>query len=206
MDEVRSNGETNHSVEDDSDSDCVISSYMDKHENKIPTRRGSTRTWIKCSSKKFYTHAEDSAILVFVVKSDLIHEVKGNCLWKAAERDFDHSRTWQSLKNRFFKNILPKLERFAEISESEKEKLRKIVNPICNKFRRKFYPEEDKLILDYIIKNHKYRGIKGKKLWEEMADIVPNRHWMSLKERFMKRILPKLGKYDLNRHQIDLFK
>ncbi|XP_042212527.1 uncharacterized protein LOC121859671, partial [Homarus americanus] len=54
--------------------------------------------------------------------------------------------------------------------------------------------KERTAILDYISKTKRFKDIKGRLLWQDMAEaqICPGRTWQSLKEHFLKRIIPNL--------------
>ncbi|KAB7498798.1 hypothetical protein Anas_02683 [Armadillidium nasatum] len=75
--------------------------------------------------------------------------------------------------------------------------------------RVKNYTEvEDKLILDYIYKHNLIRSVKGKTMWVDLENkkLLPGiGRWHSLKERFRKRILPRLHKYNINERVIEKF-
>ncbi|CAH2089750.1 unnamed protein product [Euphydryas editha] len=69
--------------------------------------------------------------------------------------------------------------------------------------------KEMKAIVEYLTEHKAYSEIKGRKMWKELADSkVTNRTWQSLKETFLKRILPDIQNpyYKLSLHQISSFK
>lgn len=59
--------------------------------------------------------------------------------------------------------------------------------------------DEDENILRYILINDRRSQIKGNAIWQTMArkKVAGNRTWQSLKNRFLKSILPNLHKYDI---------
>ncbi|RXG71711.1 hypothetical protein Avbf_02554 [Armadillidium vulgare] len=75
--------------------------------------------------------------------------------------------------------------------------------------RVKNYTEvEDELILDYICKHDLFSSVKGNTMWVDLENkkLLPGRSWHSLKERFRKRILPRLHKYkNVNERIIEKF-
>ncbi|KAJ9575972.1 hypothetical protein L9F63_007161 [Diploptera punctata] len=66
--------------------------------------------------------------------------------------------------------------------------------------RRKDYTKDEKMkILKYIINEKAYDSVKGRKFWEVMQArrICPGRTWQSMKEHFMKQIVPNINKFDI---------
>ena len=59
---------------------------------------------------------------------------------------------------------------------------------------------EDVKILDFIIRNKRFQDIRGNELWKiiEARNLLENRSWQSMKERFRKSILPKINQYDVD--------
>ena len=65
-------------------------------------------------------------------------------------------------------------------------------------FRSRYYnQEEEKAILNFIVNNRRYSEVNGKALWIMMEEknVVANRSWQSMKERYRKYIAPNLGKF-----------
>ena len=69
-----------------------------------------------------YEKSEDEKILSYIVAQDGISRVKGRSFWQDAERDCasGYNRTWQSLKNRFIKSIVPNLDNFHCIADEDR--------------------------------------------------------------------------------------
>ena len=67
-----------------------------------------------------YDEEEDERLLRFILERKALPRVKGRAFWQEAESSCasGHTRSWQSLKNRFFKNIVPSIDSFAFVSES----------------------------------------------------------------------------------------
>ena len=66
-------------------------------------------------------------------------------------------------------------------------------------FRSRYYNrEEEKAILNFIVNNRRYSEVNGKTLWITMEEknVVANRSWQSMKERYQKHIAPNLGKFN----------
>ena len=76
------------------------------------------------------------------------------------------------------------------------------------KVMKSFSMEEDKKIIQYIIKNNKFAYIHGTKIWKEIESCVgvPNRSWSSLKSRFRGMIYPNIEAYNLSESDLLKFK
>ena len=80
--------------------------------------------------------------------------------------------------------------------------------------RDPFRPEEDVQILRFIADSGRYADVKGNTLWEfiekKCPKVCPGRTSQSLKERFRKRIIPKIDSFeqskDLTKAEIERFK
>ena len=66
-----------------------------------------------------------------------------------------------------------------------------------SRLSRNYNHDEEKAILDFIVKNRRYSEVNGNSLWIVMAEknIVVNRSWQSMKERYRKYIAPKLENF-----------
>ncbi|XP_071544136.1 uncharacterized protein [Panulirus ornatus] len=69
------------------------------------------------------------------------------------------------------------------------------INPSVRKESYSLY--EDLEILNFITRHHAYDRVKGRELWQEMerCEVLPKRSWHSMKERYRKRIIPRLHTY-----------
>ncbi|KAH1024697.1 hypothetical protein HUJ05_004148 [Dendroctonus ponderosae] len=179
-----------------------------------------------------YLLQEDKAILRYIIEGHYESVIKGNNIWKQMADDpvLAH-RTWQSLRNRFFKTISVDLSR-PEYGLTADERiglrvyLRKPLTKLAAEIPKKhnrFMPvsgeskpaaagekrtlalytlEEDKAILKYILGDKLEYFIKGNDLWIRMEDekVCPTRSWQSLKNRFIRYILPAYTKpeYELS--------
>ncbi|KAF7279989.1 uncharacterized protein LOC143201755 [Rhynchophorus ferrugineus] len=83
-----------------------------------------------------YTISEDKRILRYILDGDYIPQVMGNSLWKQMENDnICPERTWQSLKNRFRRHIMPCVTRPEyQLELHEKELLKAILQPSVTHF------------------------------------------------------------------------
>jgi len=80
--------------------------------------------------------------------------------------------------------------------------------------RDPFRPEEDVQIIRFIADSKRYADVKGNTLWEfiekKCPKVCPGRTSQSLKERFRKRIVPKLDAFvqskDLTKAELERFK
>lgn len=64
---------------------------------------------ISQKEKTKYLVSDDKEIIDYILENDVECEVKGNRMWKEMEQAMEKRRTWQSLKNRYLKNIVPEL-------------------------------------------------------------------------------------------------
>ena len=157
--------------------------------------------------KSCYSLSEDELILEFIVKSKRFDELKGNSLWEEAEKkDICGGRSWQSMKERFRKQIMPNIDTY-DITKKEKQRLKSYyysenMNSSRLQNASSYSYDEDMAIIKNIIKNNGYELVKGNKFWQIMNEElkkkkVCDRSWQSLKERFHKRIVPNLNKYEI---------
>lgn len=69
-----------------------------------------------------YTATEDVSIVRYLISSHALSRVKGNQIWKeAAEQKTDPVRSWQSLRNRFFKNIVPNISKYNLLTDAQRQ-------------------------------------------------------------------------------------
>jgi hypothetical protein len=73
-----------------------------------------------------YSDVEDDSILDYILAKDDFRYLMGRAFWQEAEMHEASglNRTWQSLKERFVKSIMPNLDKFDKISPTDKKKLR----------------------------------------------------------------------------------
>ena len=156
----------------------------------------------------------------FVVRHEAYDMVKGNVLWKMMEeKKICGGRTWQSMKEHFFKKILPAIETFqlnkTEITKFTNMRIKKSITNSdkqsrlytkhpdgqedqCNTRNKKYYTEaEDHKLLQFIIKQERYKSAGGVKVWKlmERRNVLPDRSWQSMKERYRKVLSRKLEEY-----------
>ena len=85
--------------------------------------------------RRSYSKEEDVKILNFIIKNKRFSDIRGNELWKVIEaRHLLEDRSWQSMKERFRKIILPKISqydldpaiasKFNKVEKKEKHKRR----------------------------------------------------------------------------------
>ena len=76
-------------------------------ENKVESIKGLRK------NVKYYSKDEDVKIINFIIDNKRFEDVKGNELWKViVQRNVVVGRSWQSLKERFRKTILPKINQY----------------------------------------------------------------------------------------------
>ncbi|XP_028132563.1 uncharacterized protein LOC114328020 [Diabrotica virgifera virgifera] len=76
--------------------------------------------------RRAYTINEDNLILTWIVRSKAYYHLRGTILWRDLEHAeiFSEDRSWESLKNRFIRKILPDLSNPSyTLSQTEKEKI-----------------------------------------------------------------------------------
>ena len=85
-----------------------------------------------------------------------------------------------------------------EKQESPREKYLKDFKDFKSK-RKPYRKDEDKQILEWILKNQSFNLLGGKTIWKIMEPKVCNnqRPWESLQERFNKSILPNIESYNM---------
>lgn len=74
--------------------------------------------------------------------------------------------------------------------------------------RRRDYTRKEKLaIINFITKYRCHNYVKGREMWQkaEAAQICPGRTWQSLKEHFIKKIIPNIESYDLSEEELCKF-
>lgn len=143
-----------------------------------------------------YTANDDITLAEYIRDHGLFGDRNGRAMWQHLETvGILKKRTWQSMKNRFLKYIMPSYGpdffRNSENGESSPGVLARL--------RRNYSKSEDKAILDYIIKTRRFAQTHGNQLWKimEAQDVLPDRTWQSMKERFIKIISRDLDAYDL---------
>ena len=126
-------------------------------------------------------------------------------------------RSWQSIKGRFDKHILPTLNRFGttrtELSEADgkvKTALATVVAEEGNASRvvgMSYSRAEDLAILGFIADNKRYGDVGGVDMWKlmEQREVLVGRSWQSMKERFRKVIRGKIKSYELENNIIKAF-
>ncbi|XP_076319014.1 uncharacterized protein LOC143229982 [Tachypleus tridentatus] len=86
-----------------------------------------------------------------------------------------------------------------EFPEADRESLAGSVFSLGDK--NCYTVEEDQKIIDYIFEDGSiaYRNVKGTVIWKDMERIsLTNHTWQSMKERFLKRIVPNISKYRIS--------
>ncbi|CAD5122703.1 DgyrCDS11111 [Dimorphilus gyrociliatus] len=80
---------------------------------------------------------------------------------------------------------------------------------LLRNFRRQAYTRsDDEAIIKYVWRSNGARLVRGRSLWTNLQDKLPKqlrgRTWMSLRERYLKIILPNLKNYQLAQNQYDI--
>ena len=128
-------------------------------------------------------------------------------------------RSWQSIKGRFDKHILPTLNRFgtnrtqlAEADGKVKMAPAAVVAEdgnvtVTREVRISYVRAEDLAILGFIADNKRYGDVGGVDMWKlmEQREVVVGRSWQSMKERFRKKILTNIKTYNLSKEHLKGF-
>ena len=102
-------------IDDNSDSDG--------ENDNISISRLSTAS---SANRRLYSHKEETKIVQWIAKYRRYSEVNGIAMWKLmAESGELGDRTYQSLKERFRKHILRKIDTY-DLSESQKEAFKQL--------------------------------------------------------------------------------
>jgi hypothetical protein len=76
---------------------------------------------------RYYTEQEDRRIIEYLLKWGLEGQVKGRKVWVWMARDSAMGRSWQSLKERFLKSVLHRLEGFDWLEDGLARRIREAV-------------------------------------------------------------------------------
>lgn len=77
-----------------------------------------------CKRRIAYSETEDAAIVCFLIERHGLDLVKGNSVWKeAADWKSDPVRSWQSLRNRFWKNIVPNIRKYQHLTQEQQQQV-----------------------------------------------------------------------------------
>ena len=89
-----------------------------KEKRTVPTRR--------------YTKREDVKVLMYLKEQGAVESVSGRDVWERMAFRFVASyglnRTWQSLKERFYKRIVPSLDSFREVPSAFRKRVKETLN------------------------------------------------------------------------------
>lgn len=172
-----------------------------------------------------YSLEEDSHLVDYFLARGGFSRIRGNSIWMTIERsNILPGRSWQSLKNRFQKSILKKMGNleFGVTVEELKEADRKIYGVESDEdkdededagekekpIRRPYSIAEDKKILGYILENKRFADTGGRAFWInlEESNVLNDRTWQSMKERFRKVLIKNIENYNLSEDDVRRFK
>ncbi|XP_034245438.1 uncharacterized protein LOC117647667 [Thrips palmi] len=118
-----------------------------------------------------------------------------------------HKISWESAEHQY--------EKTSEESESEqsvsveetKHRLTQANGPKKRCKKRVEYTQHDrKKIVDFIVQTQSFDQVLGKTLWKRMELKIKNHSWQSLKEHFLKRVMPFIGTFNLSKDEINKFR
>jgi len=176
---------------------------------------------IETKQRQPYSVEEDKSIINYFLEKGGVSRQKGVAIWKEmAEESIIPNRSWQSMKSRWdivSKNLAAYQVTAEQLNAAEtqgdqdqdqnQENVEAITPSVTPKFSRgyrrnaNYYTvEEDQKILGFILENKRFCDTTGTSLWKSMVEqnIVPDRTWLSLKERFRKIILPNIDKFEMS--------
>lgn len=123
----------------------------------------------------------------------------------------EHKISWeQSMKE--YKNISadstsdPSASSICE--EDVKRPLTRASGPKTSKrsCRQEFTHLERKKMVEFIVKNKAFNQVTGTALWKRMHLQMYNHTWQSLKEHFIKKVMPLIHTYNLSPDEVQLFR
>ena len=166
---------------------------------------------------KTYSFSEDKEILDFIITKSVFKLTKSEMLWKEMkEQGLCPERSWMGMKTRFLRSILPNLAKYglshqlllaSDRKTGEKPVFHQPENMKEAKMTKKYTTLEDQKIITYIIKNQRFKHVKGQKLWKLMEErkVVTDRSWLSMMRRFNNFIVKHITLYNLNESDLEKF-
>jgi len=160
--------------------------------------------WFTVKHKEPYSIVEDSAIVKWFLKQGGIRLKGGTEVWKKMEatKEICPGRSWYSLKERFEKHISKNLNTFG-LTRDDLLRVDEYMKNCKQGFRNNsnlYTKNEDLLIIKFINDNKRFQDVKGNDLWKtmEQRNVLEDRSWQSMKERYRKTIQPNLFSYNLS--------
>jgi len=205
----------------------VKNSQLDKTDKSSAALDTSTQGLV---AKAFYTKKEEISIIKDIVKNHAYNRLGGNEFWKEMERRgvaCKGYRSWQSMRERFRKKILPNIHiSFKDLlTDEELDNFEKCIRGIevegppsvdtsdnemkdndevksiasTRSMANRYTTQEDESIIEDIVQNFGYNFIKGQIFWKEVKErgvaCKGHRSSQSMRERFLKTILPNIKSY-----------
>ena len=160
---------------------------------------------------------EDVKILKYIISHRAYNSLGGCKLWQDMVAKTLPDRTWHGLKERFRRRIANRLSSYLNYGIPG-DKLKRLGQHFDSvkvirkdrptEGRRPYSREEDKVILNFIVKHKRQDPIGGKLIRVIMAENVKElrgRSWLSFKERFRRNILKNIFSYSLPEEDIKKF-
>lgn len=192
--EIKSNDTV---VSDISDDDCKY---------QIQTVARNTR------ARREYTRQDDELIIDYVIKTKGFNEVKGRRYWREMEdRKVLPKRTWQSLKERFVKKIIPNIHTFNLDPKQRKAFQRPFGcvssdDSMSGDENYEFSQKDDLAIIKYLLDDENYLRIRKASVWQELEQkSIMCCPWVLLRDRFFDTIVPSIHKYKLSSSDLNKF-
>ena len=140
-----------------------------------------------------FSRGEESLMVHFFLTRGGFEQRKGITVWREMEEVYP-GRSWQSLKERFLKRILER-GRLGEFGVTE-AMLGEVGR--TREGSGSFTLEEDKAILEFLVREGRFRQARGNSVWKLMVRLRPgSRSWSSLKQRYFMVVVISLESYGL---------
>ena len=140
-----------------------------------------------------FSRGEESLMVHFFLTRGGFEQRKGITVWREMEEVYP-GRSWQSLKERFLKRILER-GRLGEFGVTE-AMLGEVGR--TREGSGSFTLEEDKEILEFLVREGRFRQARGNSVWKLMVRQRPgSRSWASLKQRYFMVVVRSLESFGL---------
>ncbi|PNF14803.1 hypothetical protein B7P43_G07011 [Cryptotermes secundus] len=193
-------------------SNCDVQPHVQKKQ-KIVRQIGS------CDSESELENSKDSRRSKEIARKEDNRTSKASRPKVITENEYTDSRPskWGFNSCQSSKKIYPKASQKVLSSSSEAETISEDElwgvpvlrsKKTCAKLRRRDYIHKERQAIISFISKHQYHNyVKGREIWQkaEAAQVCPGRTWQSMKEHFIKKIIPNIKTYHLSEEEIYKF-